>query len=79
VTSVEDSGPGIPASILPTIFQPLTTTKAGGIGIGLSVCRRIVESLGGRIGAARESSDAQEGGACVWFRLPVAGAEGVDA
>lgn len=44
---VEDSGKGIPAAEMDTIFRPLMTTKSGGMGLGLSVTRTIVESHGG--------------------------------
>jgi len=46
---VEDTGPGIPAEILPKIFDPLFTTKQTGTGLGLSICKNIVEQHGGRI------------------------------
>ncbi len=44
-----DSGRGIPADILPKIFSPLVTTKAKGMGMGLAICKRIVEAHGGKI------------------------------
>lgn len=44
---VEDNGAGIPAHELETIFRPLMSTKSGGMGLGLSVTRTIVESHGG--------------------------------
>jgi two-component system sensor kinase FixL len=44
---VEDNGIGIAAEKIDTIFRPLMTTKAGGMGLGLSVTRTIVESHGG--------------------------------
>ncbi len=46
---VRDSGPGIPAGMLTHIFEPFYTTKQQGLGFGLSICRSIVESFGGRI------------------------------
>ena len=56
---VIDTGPGIPAKLLPRIFEPFFTTKATvargeprGSGLGLSMCREIVEHHGGRIDAA---------------------------
>jgi len=47
--SVEDSGPGIPEEIRPTIFSPYFSTKEGGTGLGLSGARRIISAQGGRI------------------------------
>jgi len=44
-----DSGTGISADILAKIFSPLTTTKAKGMGLGLAVCKRIVDAHGGKI------------------------------
>ncbi len=48
---IEDTGVGIPASVLPRIFDPFFTTKPAGLGVGLglSICDRIVESFGGTI------------------------------
>jgi signal transduction histidine kinase len=44
-----DTGKGIPKETLPKIFTPLFTTKAQGMGFGLAICKRIVESHGGTI------------------------------
>lgn len=53
--AVEDSGPGIAPDQVERVFQPMTTTKSGGMGLGLSVTRTIVESHGGhlRVGTSR--------------------------
>jgi PAS domain S-box-containing protein len=47
--AVEDSGPGIAAEIRDRIFEPLFTTKAGGLGLGLSICRSIADAHDGRL------------------------------
>ena len=44
-----DTGEGIPAELLPKIFSPLLTTKAQGMGFSLAICKRIVDSHGGKI------------------------------
>jgi len=46
---VRDSGPGIPSEKLASIFEPFYTSKREGLGLGLSICRSIVDSFGGRI------------------------------
>lgn len=62
---VEDSGRGIDAGALDTIFRPLMTTKSAGMGLGLSVTRTIVESHGGALGVDR----SEMGGAAFSFSL----------
>jgi len=47
--SVADTGPGIDPRIASQLFQPFTTTKREGMGIGLSISRTIIESHGGQI------------------------------
>jgi signal transduction histidine kinase len=49
IVSVADNGPGIGPQELEQIFNPLFTTKSGGMGMGLSICRSIVEAHGGRL------------------------------
>jgi C4-dicarboxylate-specific signal transduction histidine kinase len=46
---VEDTGPGVSAEVREKLFQPFFTTKTTGLGMGLSICQSIVESLSGRI------------------------------
>lgn len=56
---VRDNGPGIPAHLLQSIFTPLFTTKKAGSGLGLPICKKIIDSLGGEL---RAKSKANEGG-----------------
>jgi len=64
--SIEDSGPGISPPDRERIFDPLFTTKAGGMGMGLSICRSITENHGGRIWVLAAASR----GAIFQFELP---------
>jgi PAS domain S-box-containing protein len=63
---VEDTGKGIDQERLKGIFDPLTTFKPGGLGMGLSISHSIVNAHGGRIWAENRSA----GGARISFRLP---------
>ncbi len=66
--SVADTGAGIAPEITKHLFQPFVTSKANGMGVGLSICRTIIEAHGGRINAR-----ANEGGGTVFeFTLPFA-------
>ena len=67
---VRDDGPGIPEDLLPTLFESFTSTKERGMGVGLSICRAIIEGHGGRIRAG----NCDGGGAVVCFTLDEAGA-----
>jgi C4-dicarboxylate-specific signal transduction histidine kinase len=49
LVAVSDSGPGLPPANLARIFEAFYTTKASGLGMGLSICRSIVEAHGGRL------------------------------
>jgi signal transduction histidine kinase len=53
-----DSGKGVPADILPRIFEPFFSTKANGMGLGLAICKRIIELNGGTIEAENEKGGA---------------------
>ncbi len=68
--SIEDSGPGIDAAGMARLFDSFFTTKEGGMGMGLPICRSIIEAHGGRITGDNDSSI---GGARFTFTLPVAG------
>jgi signal transduction histidine kinase len=65
--SIEDTGAGVDPSDLDRIFKPLFTTKATGMGMGLSICHSIIESHGGRIWA----SPAVNRGSMFEFELPI--------
>jgi PAS domain S-box-containing protein len=64
--SVLDNGPGIAPKKLPTLFEPFVTSRADGMGMGLSICRRLIENNQGRI----EAANRPEGGAAFTFTLP---------
>jgi PAS domain S-box-containing protein len=49
LVAVRDSGPGLPPATLEHLFDAFYTTKSGGMGIGLSICRSIIEAHGGRV------------------------------
>jgi two-component system, LuxR family, sensor kinase FixL len=64
--SVADTGSGLPEEIRGRLFQPFVTSKANGMGVGLSVCRTIVETHGGRLWA----EDNPGGGTVFRFTVP---------
>ena len=66
--AVADTGPGISSEIRDRLFQPFVTTKDNGMGIGLSICRRIVEAHGGSLRA----EDGDGGGTIFRLTLPSA-------
>ncbi|RWB73060.1 MAG: PAS domain S-box protein [Mesorhizobium sp.] len=72
---VADTGPGISNDIAANLFQPFVTSKASGMGIGLSISKRIVEAHGGEIGARRNGN----GGATFRLSLPIATEEAPSA
>ena len=65
---VEDSGPGVSAEVREKLFQPFFTTKTTGLGMGLSICQSIVESLNGRIDLKNRPGK----GAAFFVELPLA-------
>jgi signal transduction histidine kinase len=64
--SVADTGTGLPAEIMDTLFQPFVTSKVHGLGIGLTIVRRIIDAHGGTIEARRNVN----GGAIFAVTLP---------
>jgi signal transduction histidine kinase len=68
VVTVRDSGPGLNFGTEHLVFEPFYTTKRGGMGMGLSIVRSIVEAHGGIIHA----TNLAEGGALIEFQLPAA-------
>jgi len=65
--SLEDSGPGIPEGDLPHLFESFFTTKSDGLGMGLAICRSLVEAHGGHLKADNSS---ELGGARFSIWLP---------
>src|SRR5262249_26215631 len=69
ITEIEDSGPGISPEIAGRLFQPFAThRKTKRTGLGLSICKKIVEEHGGKIWARSEPGH----GAIFCFSLPLA-------
>ena len=62
---IEDNGPGIAPNILPMVFEPLYSTKGAGMGLGLSVARRVMELHGGGIEIATEEGWGTQ--VCLWL------------
>ncbi|MCI0377383.1 MAG: ATP-binding protein [Gemmataceae bacterium] len=67
VVKVSDTGPGIAAEIAPRLFQPFQTTKAHGMGLGLTLCQSILQAHSGRLWV--ESSPGR--GTTIGFALPL--------
>ena len=65
--AVNDSGSGIPTADLARIFDPFYTTKASGLGMGLSIARSLIEAHGGQLWAENN----KDGGATFAFTVPV--------
>jgi len=69
--AVRDSGPGIDPTHLERVFEAFYTTKSLGVGMGLSICRSIIDAHGGRLWA--EANEPR--GALFQFTLPIAEAK----
>jgi len=70
--TIADTGPGLLPEVADRLFQPFVTTKPGGLGIGLSICRSIVDAHGGRLFA----TDNPGGGMIFHVHLPTAESSG---
>ena len=68
--SIADTGPGLDSAVRKRLFQPFVTTKTAGMGVGLSICRSIIELHQGEIWV----SDNPGGGTVFHFTVPAAGA-----
>jgi C4-dicarboxylate-specific signal transduction histidine kinase len=66
MVGVSDSGPGIDPEIIETIFESFMTTKGHGMGLGLTLCRTIIEAQGGHV----QAENLPQGGARISFWLP---------
>jgi two-component system sensor kinase FixL len=64
---VHDNGPGVSSDVAERLFSPFVSTKSSGMGVGLSICLRIVEAHGGKMWAA----PAPGGGGAFHFTLPL--------
>src|SRR5690606_6066412 len=72
--AVSDSGPGLAPHIAEQLFQPFRTTKEKGMGLGLSICRSIIDAHGGKLTAEANA----ERGVTFRFTLPLIGQDGSD-
>lgn len=65
LVQVLDRGPGLPPGIAERLFEPFFTTRSDGLGLGLNICRSIIESMGGQLQARnREGGGAVSKFAC---------------
>jgi signal transduction histidine kinase len=65
--SVDDTGTGLDPAIAPRIFEPFVTTKPDGLGMGLSICRSIIEAHGGSLWVAARTPH----GTALRFTVPI--------
>jgi two-component system, LuxR family, sensor kinase FixL len=74
LAAVADTGPGLDPEVAARLFQPFVTTKPQGMGLGLSICREIIEAHGGRLWSAGRPGD----GTTFCFSLPLAALDAED-
>ncbi|HRK71397.1 MAG TPA: PAS domain S-box protein [Micropepsaceae bacterium] len=67
---VADSGPGVAADVLARLFEPFTTSKPAGLGVGLAICRSIAQAHGGEIVYAPDDAAALGCRTAFLLRLP---------
>ena len=67
LVSVQDSGPGLVPEAMERVFDAFYMTKSGGMGMGLSICRSIIEAHGGRVW----TNPNKPRGAIFRFNLPI--------
>jgi len=67
LVAIEDTGTGLDPTIAERIFEPFFTTKSDGLGMGLSICRSIVEAHGGRLWASPRTPH----GTALRFIIPI--------
>jgi signal transduction histidine kinase len=67
IVRVRDTGPGIDPAIINKVFEPWVTTREGGVGLGLALCKRVVERHNGTIKAVNN----EQGGAIFEFSIPM--------
>jgi len=72
--TIRDTGPGMPASVTEDIWKPFQTTKAKGLGLGLAICKRLVDAHGGNISLSSRIGE----GTTVTLHLPIEPTEGVN-
>jgi len=72
--TVSDTGPGLAPVVAANLFQPFVTTKQKGMGLGLSICRSIVDAHGGRLWATPNP----DGGVTFHFTVEAARPENLD-
>jgi len=71
---IHDNGPGIPADILPKIFDPYFSTRDDGSGLGLAICHSIIKKHGGHLSVESEPG----AGTTFFIQLPVSGEQEID-